>query len=35
LYTSAYIVRVVKSSTMRLAGHVIRMGYEKCIQNLG
>jgi hypothetical protein len=35
LYSSPNIVRVMKSRTMRLAGHVARMGGKKrCVQDL-
>jgi len=32
LYSSPNIVRVIKSRRMRWAGHVARMGSERCIQ---
>jgi hypothetical protein len=35
LYSSPYIVRVIKSRRMRLAGHVARMGEEMCLQGFG
>jgi hypothetical protein len=31
LYSSPYIVRVIKSRRMRLAGHVARMGEGRCV----
>jgi hypothetical protein len=34
LYSSLNIVRVIKSSRMRWAGHVARMG-ERCLQGFG
>jgi hypothetical protein len=34
LYASPNIIRMIKSRTMRCAGHVARMGgMKKCIQN--
>jgi len=35
LYCSPYIFRVIKSRRMRWAGHVVRMGEERCIQGFG
>jgi hypothetical protein len=35
LYSLPNIVRVVKSRRMRWAGHVARMGREKCAQGSG
>jgi hypothetical protein len=35
LYSSPSIIRMMKSRRMRWAGHVARMGEEKCIQSFG
>jgi hypothetical protein len=35
LYSSPGIVRVIKATSMRWAGHVARMGGEGCIQHFG
>jgi hypothetical protein len=35
LYSSPNIVRVIKSRRMRWAGHVARMGEERCLQGFG
>ena len=35
LYSSPNIVRVIKSRTMRWAGHVARMGEEGGVEGLG
>jgi hypothetical protein len=32
LYSSPNIIRVIKSRTLRWAGHVARMGERRCIQ---
>jgi len=32
MYSSPNIIRVIKSKRMRWAGHVVRMGAEKCLQ---
>jgi hypothetical protein len=35
LYSSSSIIRVIKAKRMRWAGHVARMGGERCIQHFG
>ena len=35
LYSSPNIIRVFKARRMRWAGHVVRMGLERCIQGFG
>ena len=35
LYSSPNIVRVIKSRRMRWAGHVARMGGDRCVQGFG
>jgi hypothetical protein len=35
LYSSPNIIWVIKSRIMRWAGHVARMGKERCIQDFG
>jgi len=34
LYCSPHIVRVIKSRRMRLAGHVVRMGYRRGVYRI-
>jgi hypothetical protein len=35
MYSSPNIFRVIKSRRMRLAGHVVRIGDEWCMQGFG
>jgi hypothetical protein len=35
LYSSTNIIRVIKSRRVRWAGHVARMGEEKCLHDFG
>jgi hypothetical protein len=35
LYSSPNIIRMIKSRRMRWAGHVARMGGDKCLQDIG
>jgi len=34
-YASPNIIRVIKSKSVRLSGHVARMRDDKCVQNFG
>jgi hypothetical protein len=35
LYSSPNIIRMIKSRRMRWEGHVVRMGEEECIYDIG
>jgi hypothetical protein len=35
LYPSPNIVKVIMSRTLKMAGHLARVGHEKCLQNFG